>query len=277
MRDIFKRFGGLKSRDVRIFPSTHELDHAQEKLGDIRALDQIANCAPNRWSFRPVTCDNMSECLLGVSGVLKRTHSCGSDHVILCPTAYDVSKHLQCLSRRRMMSERRTCQSIGRWFHQELVEDLVSLGEFRVFVITREDISALRKRRGAVMEIIHTLELPDKELVVTVIHPNIAWWGKFQGHNSADLKELEDFALYIFDALRNRPDWSNNYESLEIGVRLDIGISPAGGCCRYFVNEITRIYEADFFAEWLAQPGTHICKAVAEAIQEVLMVPPGQS
>jgi hypothetical protein len=175
------------------------------------------------------------------------------------------------------MSNRRTCQSIGRWFHQEFVEDLISGGEFRVFVITKEDPSALRKRRGIVMEIVHTLELPDKELVVTVLHPNIAWWGKPQGHNSIDLKELEDFALYIFDALRNRPDWSSNYESLEIGVRLDIGISPASGCCHYFVNEITRIYEADFFAEWLAQPGTHICKAVAEAIQEVLMVPPGQS
>jgi hypothetical protein len=277
MRDIFKRFRGLKSRDVRIFPSTHELDHAQEKLGDIRALDQIADCAPDGWSFRPVTCDNTSECLLGVSGVLKRTHSCGSDHVILHPTASDVSKHLQCLSRRRRMSERRTCQSIGRWFHQEFVEDLVSLGEFRVFVITREDVSALRKRRGVVMDIIHTLELPDKELVVTVLHPNSAWWRKPQGHNSVDLKELEGFALYMFNALRKRPDWSSSYESLEIGVRLDIGIFPASGCCRYFVNETTRIYEADFFAEWLAQPGTHICKAVAEAIQEVLMVPPGQS
>jgi hypothetical protein len=188
MGDIFKRFGAFKSRDVRIFPSTHELDHAQEKLGDIRALDQIADCAPDGWSFRPVTCDNTSECLLGVSGVLKRTHSCGSDHVILHPTASDVSKHLQCLSRRRRMSERRTCQSIGLWFHQEFVEDLLSQGEFRVFVITRGDISALRKRRGVVMEIIHTLELPDKELVVIVLHPNLTRWGKPHGHNSADLK-----------------------------------------------------------------------------------------
>jgi len=157
MRDIFKGFGGLKSRDVRVFTSAHELDHAQEKLGDIRAMDQITDCAPKEWSFRPVTCDNTSECRLGVSGVLQRTHSCGSDHVILHPTASDVSKCLQYLSRRRRMSERRTRQSIGRWFHQELVEDLISRGELRVFVITREDISALRKRTGIVMEILHTL------------------------------------------------------------------------------------------------------------------------
>jgi hypothetical protein len=276
MQDIFKRFEGSESRDIRIFPSTHELDHAQEKLGDIRALDQIADCAPSGWSFRPVTCDNMSECRLGVNGVLKRTHSCGSDHVILHPTASDVSKHLQCLSRQRRMSTRRACQGVGRWFHQEFVEDLISGGEFRVFVITREDLSALRKRRGVVMEIIHTLELPDKELVVTVLHPNLVWRGKTQERSSVDFKELQDFALYVFDALRDRPDWSRNYESLEIGVRLDIGMSLASGRCSYFVNEITRIYEADFFAEWLAQPGTHICKAVAEAIQEVFMVPSSQ-
>jgi hypothetical protein len=51
---------------------------------------------------------------------------------------------------------------------------LVSQGGFRVFVITREDVSALRKWRGVVMEIIHTLELPDKELVMTVLHPYLA-------------------------------------------------------------------------------------------------------
>jgi hypothetical protein len=277
MQDIFKAFEGLKSRGVRIFPSIHELDHAQEKLGDIRALDQIADYAPDVWSFRPVTCDNVSECRLGVSGVLKRTHSCGSDHVIVYPTASDVSKHLQCLSGQRRMSKRRACQSIGRWFHQEFVEDLISGGEFRVFVITKTDLSALRNRKGVVIDMIHTLELPSKELVVTVLHPNLTWRGKTQKQNGIDVKELEDFALYVFNALRNRRDWSRDYESLEIGVRLDIGMSLASGRCRYFVNEITRIYEADFFAEWLAQPGTHICKAVAEAIQDVLMVPSSQS
>ena len=66
------------------------------------------------------------------------------------------------------------------------------------------------KELVVVMDILHTLEVPNKELVVTVLHPNLAWWRRPQGHNSADLKELEDFALYIFDALRNRPDWSSN-------------------------------------------------------------------
>jgi len=150
---------------------------------------------------------------------------------------------------------------------------LRSEGEFRVFITTREDTSGLRRRKGMVAEMVHTLELPDKELVVTVLRPDSVWRDGSHEYNVNDLRELEEFALYIFDALRNRPDWSTNYESLEIGVRVDIGVSLADRQRRYFVNEITRIYEADVFAEWLAQPGTHICKAVSRAIEEILMVP----
>lgn len=273
LQDIYARLKVYRSRDVRMFPSANELEHAQGKLGDIRALDQIADYALGGWSFRPATCDNMSECILGVGGVLKRTHSCGSDHVIIHPTASDLAKHLQCFSTQRRMSKRRACQSIGRWFHQDFVEGLRSGGEFRVIVVTRVDSSALRNRRGVVMEMIHTLELPDKGLVVTVLHPNLTWQDKIQEHNNNDLEELERFALYMFNALRNRSDWSTHYESLEIGVRLDIGVSLSSGERRYFVNEITRIYEADFFAEWLAQPGTHVCRAVAKAIEEVFLLP----
>jgi hypothetical protein len=123
------------------------------------------------------------------------------------------------------------------------------------------------------MEMVHTLELPDKELVVTVLRPNSMLRDGPCQHNNNDLTELEEFAMYVFDALRNRSDWSTKYESLEVGVRLDIGVSLASGKRQYFVNEITRIYEADVFAEWLAQPGTHICKAVSGAIEEVFMIP----
>jgi hypothetical protein len=87
------------------------------------------------------------------------------------------------------------------------------------------------------------------------------------------LRAVEEFALYVFNALRNRSDWSTRYESLDVGVRLDVGVSLSGGHHQYFVNEITRIYEADIFAEWLAQPGTHVCKAVWRAIDDVFMMP----
>jgi hypothetical protein len=261
---------------LRMFPSPAELEYAQQKVGDIRALDRIAKCGPGRWSFRPVTCDSVSDCQLDGDSVLKRTHSCGSEHVIVHPTAADLAKHLQCVSRQRRVSRRQACQSVGRWFHQEFVAGLRSEGEYRIFIITRSDTLALRQRRGVVVEMVHTLELPNKELVVTVLRPNLMSWNGPSAYNSNDLTELEEFAMYVFDALRNRSDWSTKYESLEVGVRLDVGVSLASGQRQYFVNEITRIYEADFFAEWLAQPGTHICKAVSRAIGDVFMKPSSQ-
>lgn len=275
VQDVCARLQESSSDSLRMFPSPDELEYAQGKLGDIRVLDNIADNAPSRWTFRPVTCDNVSDCRLGVSGVLKRTHSCGSNHVIVHPTASDLAKHLQCLSGQRRMSRRRTCHSIERWFHQEFVEGLRSGGEFRVFIVTTGDTAALRTRKGVVMDVVHTLELPDKEVVVTVLHPSPTWLDRSHDYNGNDLNDLKNFALYIFNALRNRSDWSTKYESLEIGVRLDIGVSAASDERCYFVNEITRIYEADFFAEWLAQPGTHICKAVSNAIEEVFMARPG--
>ena len=122
------------------------------------------------------------------------------------------------------------------------------------------------------MEMVHTLELPDKGLLVTVLRLDSMLRDGPRVFNNKDLEELKEFAMYVFNALRNRSDWSTKYESLEVGVRLDIGVSFVGGHRQYFVNEITRIYEDDIFAEWLAQPGTHICKAVSRA-EDVFMMP----
>jgi hypothetical protein len=99
---------------------------------------------------------------------------------------------------------------------------------------------------------VHTLELPDKELVVTVLRPSSMSRDGYYQHNNNDLTELEEFAIYVFNALCTMSDWSTTYQSLEVGVRLDVGVSIAIGKRQYFVNEITRIYEADIFAEWLA-------------------------
>jgi hypothetical protein len=115
------------------------------------------------------------------------------------------------------------------------------------------------------------MELEDKELVVTVLTSTSIWSGKPNTYGDIDLQELKRFALYVFGALRDRADWSTNFESLEIGARMDVGITTVGESCRYFVNEVTRIYEADFFADWLAQPGTHICRAVSTALEEVFV------
>jgi hypothetical protein len=270
--DIYDRVERYDTSMLRVFPSKTELEHAHGKLDDIRALDQIAQCTPTNWSYRPITCDCTSTCRIGKAGVLKRTYSCGSEHVILHPTSSDITRHLRCLANQRRTSRRKAAQDTERWFHQEFVQDLRRIGEFRVFIVTVSDALATRGRKGVVVEVVHTLELEDKDLIVTVLPSSSAWSGGYTTYNKVDLHELKGFALHVFHALRDRPDWDTNFESLEIGARMDIGISMTGGVCRYFVNEITRLYEADFFAEWLSQPGTHICRAVAMAFEEVFLL-----
>jgi hypothetical protein len=144
VQDICAYMAKERQGDLRMFPSTEELEYAQEKVGDIRVLDEIAECAPSRWSFRPITCDNTIDCRPDVNSVLERTHSCGSKHVIVHSTAADLSQHLQCLSSQRKVGKLQACQSVGRWLHQEFVPGLRPEGEYGVFVITKNDISALR-------------------------------------------------------------------------------------------------------------------------------------
>lgn len=220
---------------------------------------------------RPITCDSATQCRLSEVGVLKRSHSCGSEHVILHPKAIDVAKHLRCQSSGRRISSRRAAQTTERWFHQEFVEGLRKLGEFRVFIVTVQDTTARRGRRGRVLQVVHTIELPDRELVVTVLGPGGSWPDELGTSEKIDLDELRAFALYVCEALRTRSNWSTSFESLEVGARVDVGVALLDSVPKYFVNEVTRIYEADFFAEWLAQPGTQTSRAVSTAFAEVFL------
>lgn len=123
-----------------------------------------------------------------------------------------------------------------------------------------------RGRRGAVIEVVHTLELKDSELVVTVLASFLMSPGIPGIYGKVDFQELKGFAPYVFEALRKRPAWCTNFESLEVGARIDVDVSLTGNSCHYLVNEITRISEADVFAEWMAQSDIHIYWAVAAAL-----------
>jgi hypothetical protein len=94
LQDICAYMANKRPGDVRMFPSAEELEFSQQKVGDIRVLDQITECAPGRWSFRPITCDSTLGCHLYENTVLKRSHSCGSEHVKVHPPATDLSKYL---------------------------------------------------------------------------------------------------------------------------------------------------------------------------------------
>lgn len=145
------------------------------------------------------------------------------------------------------------------------------IGEFRIFIVTVKDIEARRGRRGRVIEVVHTIELPDRELVVTILGSRRSWPDDVGTNVKIDLDELQEFALYVFEALRSRPDWSTSFESLEIGARVDVGAAILDGVPNCFVNEVTRIYVSDCFAEWLAQRGTQTCRAVSTAFAEVFL------
>ncbi|KAJ5042648.1 hypothetical protein J3E74DRAFT_422827 [Bipolaris maydis] len=80
-----------------------------------------------------------------------------------------------------------------------------------------------------------------------------------------------EFALFVFEALRARPDSMLVFESLEVGVRLDIGLAYIDTVNKFFVNEITRWYGAHYFSHHiLGEPKTQICKEFASAFSAFL-------
>lgn len=62
------------------------------------------------------------------------------------------------------------------------------------------------------------------------------------------------------------PDYRRSmFQSLEVGVRLDIGISSEADGHRFFVNEITREWYGDLISYKTGEPRTRICVGLAEA------------
>jgi hypothetical protein len=84
------------------------------------------------------------------------------------------------------------------------------------------------------------------------------------------LDDLKHFAMNTFNSLRARHDWEKSFESLEVGVRLDIAITP-NIPRSFFVNEITRWYEAAFFSDdIMAEPKYTPCEEFAKAFTAYL-------
>jgi hypothetical protein len=142
----------------------------------------------------------------------------------------------------------------AHWFHQEFISTLPKC-EFRVFIATKPSKESLRSRIGYVIAVAKTTfiglrqALAVRAIVAEDLEPLLAQ------------SDLENFALFVFEGLRARADSMINFESLEVGVRLDIGVANSG---LFFVNEITRLYGAHFFSHNIcAEPRTQICKAFA--------------
>ena len=247
---------------VTLFPSETEHRWESEKIGDIKALDDIATeqreAKNDRFGYRPRTCFGVGSCSLTDLDesrlIIKRSHSAASEHV----------RGQEKKDRQRL----KCCDGNGRtlkkdkvlyyWFHQERVETLKTLGEFRVFVCATADGA------GEVVSIVHTKPGPDS---IAAQRPGEHVF-RGLGDYKTRKRELEEFAIFIWKRLLARPDAQMNFGSLQVGVRLDIGISEMSPNGRWFVSEITRLFDADQFAkQHLAAPYTEITKKSADAFQ----------
>ena len=245
---------------LNIFPSQAEFLYSSGKLGDMEALDDIANADA---SYRPPTCRmgaggsyhlKHDSCPLNESRdyVSKRSNSYGCQHVEFRTSSIESVVDLH----------------VGpeRWFYQERIPSFQDPGEFRIFIVTTDDPSALRRRRGQIIHSVLT-HFAHNGHIVPVALEGQHWVEIQQKYSNLTPAALEQFALHIFDALRSREDATAKFESLDVGVRLDIAISPFG---TFFVNEITRIWDADFFSgRTLGCPCLQIAFSVAKAVHEV--------
>jgi hypothetical protein len=291
----------------RVYPNESEAMQEREKLGDIGVLDEVARSSPQEFAYRPKTCTGLGACVLRDcdTTVHKRTHSGCAAHVRVVNTKDCENKEhdyvaedgahyqLTCDSEvhpletpsqrvedgkktrsKRGQSSKKKIQPFkkpkhsdkkpGHWFHQEFVPSLKKC-EFRVFITTEPSERDIRGRTGRVLAIAKTAFNGDEAVAVREFLPEDLESGLTKS-------DLESFALFIFKRLRERADSMIFFESLEVGVRLDIGVAKnERGEKSFFVNEITRWYGAHYFSHHLcAEPKTQICKAFGDAFRAFL-------
>ena len=182
--------------------------------------------------------------------MLKRTHSSCSEHVDVAPRKKSLA-NLPC---------RGSPPSGVSWFHQQYVPSFKESGEFRVFIATRRDKNGIRG---------HTYFGPNDALVTTTLgQQSDLKLLQYSGVGVRKLGDLRTYAVSISNRIRERPDWKEKFESMEVGARIDISISPASHGHQFFVNEITREWYGDYFSSFLENPYTRICQSLAQARAE---------
>ncbi|KAH7042197.1 hypothetical protein B0J12DRAFT_788067 [Macrophomina phaseolina] len=287
---------------IRTYPNIREWRQDQEKIEDIQALDEIAKSSGRpEYSYRPITCfGGLCKLQNYDKTVLKRSHSEGKNHVKIIHEDYkewEAIDRLTCTyqpqkAKKRVRSKliftsdqpQKTKRSFKKhkkedqkdqeeraafgvrphWFHQEYVSGLY-YGEFRVFMRSEtNNEEGTRVRKSKVLAVAWTSWDDKGGLHVVKADENHFSGSPNSKCGALSKSDLEDFCLYVFERLRARN--SPCYESLEVGVRLDVGVADSQGQKRFFVNEITRWYNAHYFSYTiLAKPYTEICKAFAKA------------
>ena len=263
----------------RGFPPQTEIAWEISKIGDIQALNEIAASSPLQYAYRPRTCldhgkarhDMKNCCLAGLDQiVMKRSHSsCGA--------------HVDLIDGDRAGVKQRNERDKGFvWFGQKFQPSFADFGEFRVFIVAKRNVDEDRMDvvRGRCGDVVHTIitEWPQGNDTPGEMYVHAATAHDFRSPHvqPLDASDLHAFALHVFSSLRRRSDWKTHFESLEVGVRLDIGITTESKKrCKaekkFFVNEISRFYCADYFSQQtLGAPCQEICYTFAESINTYL-------
>jgi hypothetical protein len=232
---------------VRPFPHMAEMLQERQKMPDIRRLDEMAKKGGTDFSFRPITCFGEEPCRLQTHSttISKRSHSGSGNHV------KRERNENGCLFRHPNPKTPKTVSRGFYTFHQEEIPSLREFGEFRVFIIGGRIVARART----------SWDLENKEILG--VHGVFKRTFESVYLQDLELEDLDTYALQIWKDLLAQSDASRVFESLNIGVRLDIGVCKG----KFFVNEIGRQWDSHFFSQFIcAEPRIEICDEMAASI-----------
>ncbi|KAI1291675.1 hypothetical protein F5Y03DRAFT_400520 [Xylaria venustula] len=233
----------MRHGHMRVYPNVQEMQQDHFKIGDIRALDIIAQHSPK---------------------------SCGKNGVKVV-IIEEARNKVGCHNLKRRQTGIRpgfkTAQ-VGPCnpllLHQKYIATLQDFGEFRVFLQAPPHPMGPAKIIAIALTKLEALR--GRMVARHILLENFSWAGKNEKLWKEKKIELRDFACHIYTQLRARLDANEVYESLKIEVRLNISISVLDPSGQFFVNEITRWHSADFFSmDILRYPYLKICKRYSAA------------
>ncbi|KAJ3541378.1 hypothetical protein NM208_g4642 [Fusarium decemcellulare] len=252
--------------NLRLYPSKTELLAANMKIADIAALDRVArDSSQAEYSWRPYTCFGLGRCTLQTAKdkkmMVKRNFSDSSNHVKLVKGS--TSTLLNCYAGERPkahMAPKDNDEPWARWFHMEYVESLRTFGEYRVY-LSGDSVVAVGFSKFE-KDTIHIRGLNDDDFY---------WASTDESKQKQKRQELYDFARYQRRKLLEQHNADTAFESLRLGVRLDIGVSKESEDGQFFVLEITRWWNANYMpARILPDPYTKLSYDYGKALAREL-------
>ncbi|EME45608.1 hypothetical protein DOTSEDRAFT_34084 [Dothistroma septosporum NZE10] len=161
--DVYNDITKIHGEQGRFYPNLREVQEAENKIGDIEALEHIARSAPAAFAYQPTTCLSTNGCTLAKPYVVKRTNSSNSNGVLINPTADDIRELLPCQPNGTPREAQDPAAHGKRWFHQRKIKSLIEFGGFRIFTVTLPYDEGLRGRKGHVFEALHAILVTDHE------------------------------------------------------------------------------------------------------------------